>query len=117
MTPVAIWIYEGARVFFANRAACALAGVAREEDLAGCEALDLLTPECHVAFRAHVADALCGASLDPTQAAMQTKLIRARRVAWGANHRHAFPGYPEAVQIAVHAPLLPQAATAWYRML
>ena len=58
MAPVAIWITEGERVSFANRAALRLIGAREGEDLVGESVYALLQPDFHAAARAHLAQAL-----------------------------------------------------------
>ena len=58
LAPVAIWITEGDRIVFANRACAALFGAADHAALVGWSIYSLLRPESHAAVRQRVIQAL-----------------------------------------------------------
>ena len=60
MSPVAMWITDGAHVAFANRAAFELFGVRQGDHLVGRSVFTLLRPESHEALRAQMAVAAAG---------------------------------------------------------
>jgi len=66
LAPVAIWITEGDRIVFANRACAALFGSSQREALIGRSIYDLLAPESCDAVRRAVSAALRGEVAAPT---------------------------------------------------
>jgi PAS domain S-box-containing protein len=58
LAPVAIWITQGDRIVFANRACAVLFGAAAREELIGRSIYALLTPDSHEPVRRTVAQAL-----------------------------------------------------------
>jgi PAS domain S-box-containing protein len=66
LAPVAIWITDGDRIVFANRACAGLFGAAEREDLIGRSIYELLAPESCDPVRQTVAQALQGELNAPT---------------------------------------------------
>jgi two-component system, NarL family, sensor histidine kinase UhpB len=66
LAPVAIWITDGDRIVFANRACAALFGAAEREALIGRSIYDLLAPESCDAVRQTMTQALQGQAVAPT---------------------------------------------------
>jgi len=58
LAPTAIWIADGDRIVFANRACAALFGTRDHRQLMGCSIYSLLVPESHATVRLRVAQAL-----------------------------------------------------------
>jgi two-component system, NarL family, sensor histidine kinase UhpB len=63
MSPIAIWICEGERLVFANRAAERLFGVASIDSLLGRSVYSLLAPDTHEVLREEIGRTLAGGPL------------------------------------------------------
>ena len=66
LLPVAIWITDGDRIVFANRASAALFGAIEREALIGRSIYELLVPESCEPVRRTLAQALQGGAVPPT---------------------------------------------------
>lgn len=73
LAPVAIWIVEGERVAFANRAASQLLGGPAGDSLVGLSVYALMDPPSHDALRAHLAQVLAGGA---AAAALHGRILR-----------------------------------------
>jgi PAS domain S-box-containing protein len=69
LAPIAIWVADGERIVFANRAAAALLGADSGAALVGRAVYDLVQPPAHAALRAQVARVLAGETGLPPVAA------------------------------------------------
>jgi PAS domain S-box-containing protein len=69
LAPIAIWVADGERIVFANRAAAELLGARTGEDLVGRAVYDLVQPPARAALQAQVARVLAGETGLPPVAA------------------------------------------------
>lgn len=69
LAPIAIWVADGERIVFANRAAAALLGAESGQALVGRAVYDLVQPPARAALRAQVARVLAGETGLPPVAA------------------------------------------------